>query len=111
MVADERKRLAEADEELKSVRDQKEALRSALRLVESENDLLRTLATPAVQNFPEGSTSRPQTPVVKVSSVTPLTFPVSMTNGRGSSPSPSEPNSPLAAFKLKASSSSNTSLS
>jgi hypothetical protein len=41
MVATERIKLAEADEELRSTVEEKEALKSALKLIESENDRLR----------------------------------------------------------------------
>ena len=41
MVATERKMRAEAEEELKQLRQEKEALRSALRLIDGENTTLR----------------------------------------------------------------------
>jgi hypothetical protein len=41
MVATERIKFAEADEELRSTVEEKEALRSALKLIERENDRLR----------------------------------------------------------------------
>lgn len=41
MVATERIKLAEADDELRSTIQEKEALRSALKLIEKENDRLR----------------------------------------------------------------------
>jgi hypothetical protein len=41
MVATERIKLAETDDELRSTIQEKEALRSALRLIEKENDRLR----------------------------------------------------------------------
>jgi len=44
MVATERMRMAELDDELQSVREEKEALRRALKLIEGENGRLRTIS-------------------------------------------------------------------
>jgi len=44
MVATERMRLAELDDELRVTREEKNALRSALKLIEGENGRLRTLS-------------------------------------------------------------------
>ena len=52
MVATERIRRAETEEELKETRLEKEALRSALRVIEGENGRLRSAMTVAEESIP-----------------------------------------------------------
>ena len=60
MVATERMKRAESEEELKDLRQEKEALRSALPLIEGENFTLRSsenVGSPEIEDFASRSRS------------------------------------------------------
>ncbi len=67
MVATERIKLAETEEELKELRMEKEALRKALRLIEGENHSLRESNSSFARSTSSLSDFREQRPPAKVS--------------------------------------------